>query len=228
MRTLYKTERELLRQLGPVCVAYTLVGMSFGAVAASAGVPLYVPIVSSLTVFAGSAQFAALGIVLGGGGMIVATLTGLVINARLMGYGFAVSRALAGPSLKALLLTHLISDVNTALALQGHGRRWRRKALCLGGVLIFIVWNVATVAGVIVGRHLADMQALGLDAVLPAILFGLVRPALNDAATRRACLAGALIVLITRPWLPPGLPVIVSLLGLLAVPRLLRDRRSTP
>lgn len=229
MRPLYKTERELLRQLAPVCVAYTLVGLSFGAVAASAGVPAYVPIVSSFAVFAGSAQFAALGIVLGGGGMIVAVLTGVIINARLMGYGFAVSRTLAGRSLRSLLLIHLISDVNTALALRGHSRRWRRRALAYGGVIIFVVWNLATIAGVVVGQHLADMRTLGLDAVLPAILLGLIRPALDDAITRRACLAGAVIVLVTGPWLAPGVPVILSLAGLLlTVPGLLRRGRATP
>ena len=55
----------LTRTLLPVMFAYALVGLSFGTLAISAGLPPAVPILLSLLVFAGSAQFAALGVVLG-------------------------------------------------------------------------------------------------------------------------------------------------------------------
>lgn len=217
MRSLYESNNGLAAQLVPVCAAYVLVGLSFGAVSASSGVPAYAPIVSSLTVFAGSAQFAALGIMLGGGGCVVASLVGLVINARLMGYGFAVSPVFRGQGIRSLLLGHLLTDVNTALALQRRDSVWRRRALWRGGLSVFAVWNVSTWAGVVVGQHLADMRVLGLDAVLPAILLGLVRSALSDRSTRRACGLGAVVVLVSQPWLAPGVPVLLSLVGMLSL-----------
>ncbi|WP_435106522.1 AzlC family ABC transporter permease [Arhodomonas sp. AD133] len=206
----------LLRDVVPVCVAYTLVGLSFGAIATSSGVPLAVPIVLSLLVFAGSAQFAAVGIVLAGGSAAAAIVTGLMINARLMAYGFAVRDALGRSLCRRLLSAHLMTDVNTAIALQQDQPAHRRALFWQSGMAIFIVWNLAVAAGGIAGRHIADANAFGLDAALPAILFALIRPNLTDSATQRACALGSVTTLVTIPVLPPGLPVVSSVMGLLA------------
>lgn len=205
----------LWRDVVPVCLAYTLVGLSFGAICSSAGVPPAVPIALSLLVFAGSAQFAAVGIVLAGGSTIVAIVTGLVINARLMAYGFAVRDALGAPGWRRWFLAHLVTDVNTALALQQDKREPQRAVFWQSGVAIFGTWNLAVIIGVVAGHHIADTHALGLDAVLPAILFALIRPNLADRSTRRACALGCTIALITMLWLPAGLPVVASVGGLL-------------
>lgn len=206
----------LMRTLLPVGVAYTLVGLSFGAIAASAGLPAAVPILLSLLVFAGSAQFAALGVVLAGGGAFAAIVVGLVINARMIAYGFAVRDALGAGWVRRLIGAHLITDVNTALVLQARDPARRRQLLWRAGVVIFVIWNLAVAAGVLAGGEIADTHALGLDAVLPAILFGLIRPALRDAATARACLAGVLIAVVAQPWLAAGLPILLSAVGVLA------------
>ena len=59
-----------------------------------------------------------------------------------------------------------------------------------------------------------DTKALGLDAMFPAIILALCLPALREAKTRRAALLGAVIALAATPFLPPGIPVLLSLLGL--------------
>lgn len=216
MWSIKRPSRSILwRDVVPVCLAYTLVGLSFGAICSSAGVPAAVPIALSLLVFAGSAQFAAVGIVLAGGSVMTAIVTGLVINARLMAYGFAVRDALGAPGWRRWFVAHLVTDVNTALALQQDKRALRRAVFWQSGIAIFGVWNLAVVIGVVAGHHIADTHALGLDAVLPAILFALIRPNLADRSTRRACALGCAIALIAMPWLPAGLPVVASVGGLL-------------
>ncbi|ROO26437.1 branched-chain amino acid ABC transporter permease [Salinisphaera orenii MK-B5] len=204
----------LTRTLLPVMFAYALVGLSFGTLAISAGLPPAVPILLSLLVFAGSAQFAALGVVLGGGGALAAVAVGLVINARLIAYSFAVRDALGAGSATRLAGAHLITDVNTALVLGARDPERPQALFWRAGIAVFAVWNIAVAAGVAFGGRIADTQALGLDAVLPAILFGLIRPALNDGPTARACLAGASLAVLTLPWLPAGAPVLLSLAGL--------------
>ncbi len=206
----------LLRDVAPVCVAYTLVGLSFGAIATSSGVPLGVPIALSLLVFAGSAQFAAVGIVLAGGSVAAAIVTGLMINARLMAYGFAVRDALGHSWWRRLLSAHLMTDVNTAIAMQQDQPEHRRALFWQSGMAIFIVWNLAVATGGLAGRHIGDADAFGLDAALPAILFALICPNLKDSATQRACILGSVIAVATMPVLPPGLPVVSSVLGLIA------------
>ena len=59
----------------------------------------------------------------------------------------------------------------------------------------------------------------GLDAVFPAVLLALVLPTLAHRGTRYAALAGAVIAVATTPFLPPGVPVLLALAGLVLAAR---------
>jgi hypothetical protein len=80
------------------------------------------------------------------------------------------------------------------------------------------------VAGVLAGRAVGSPGALGLDAASPMVLLALVLPALHEPRTRRAALLGAAIALAAAPFLPGGLPVLLALLGLVALGRPGRGR----
>jgi hypothetical protein len=75
------------------------------------------------------------------------------------------------------------------------------------------------VTGVLAGRAVGNPDALGLDAASPMVLLALVLPALRDPRARRAALLGAAIAVAGTPFLPGGLPVLLALLGLVAVGR---------
>lgn len=225
MRAIYQTFLGLpWAALGPACAAYTLVGLSFGALCASQGVPPFVPVALSLLVFAGSAQFAALGVVLAGGSVWLAAATGIAINARLATYGLALGPAIGRSLAGRLLGAHLLSDVNTALALRSRDSGERRRVALGAGAVIFVLWNVTVGFGVVLGQWLPNSHRFGLDAALPAILFAIIRPALAEGELRRAALAGSLIALLSGAFLPPGLPVFAALGGLAVAPGLWRDR----
>ncbi|HEY0640691.1 MAG TPA: AzlC family ABC transporter permease, partial [Pseudonocardiaceae bacterium] len=66
-RTLLAVDRDLLRDAGALAAASSLVGVSFGALAVAAGVGAPVAIGMSLLVFAGGAQFLAVGVLAAGG-----------------------------------------------------------------------------------------------------------------------------------------------------------------
>ena len=57
--------------------------MSFGATAVAGGLPGWLPVAMSLLVFAGGAQFAAVGVVLAGGSPVAAVAAGALLNTRL-------------------------------------------------------------------------------------------------------------------------------------------------
>jgi predicted branched-subunit amino acid permease len=215
MRSFWRTlDRPLLRDIGLVCLADGVVGVSFGAIAVSGGQPAWVPLAMSSAVFAGGAQFAALYIVLGGGGMAAAVLAGLVLNARLLPFGFAVADVLDLPWPARLAGSHLVVDESVAFALAQREPGRRRAAFLACGALLFVVWNLGTVAGVLAGRAVGNPRSLGLDAASPMVLLALVLPALRDPRASRAALAGAAIALAATPFLPGGLPVLLALLGL--------------
>src|SRR5215469_12333716 len=94
MRSFWRTlDQGLLRAIILVCVADAIAGASFGALTVSGGLPAWVPVAMSVLIFAGGAQFAAAGVVLTGGSPAAAVLAGLVLNARILPYGFTIADA---------------------------------------------------------------------------------------------------------------------------------------
>ncbi|MFD5917113.1 AzlC family ABC transporter permease [Kitasatospora sp. NPDC058201] len=216
MRSLLRTlERSTLRDIALVCLADALVGASFGAITVSGGLPLWVPVVMSVLVFAGGAQFAAIGVVLSGGGALAAVATGLVLNARLLPFGFTVAGVLDGPWWRRLLGAQLLTDESVAFTLLQPDRRRRRAAYWVCGLALFAVWNASVLVGAAAGGMIGDTDALGLDAAFPAVLLALVLPSLTDPRTRTAALAGAVVAVAATPFLPAGVPVLLALAGLL-------------
>jgi predicted branched-subunit amino acid permease len=213
----YALDRGLLRDIGLVALADGVVGLSFGAIAVSGGQPSWVPLAMSTAVFAGGAQFAALYIVLGGGAPAAAALAGLVLNTRLLPFGFAVADVLDLRWPARLLGSHLVVDESVAFALAQRDPARRRAAFWACGLLLFVIWNLGTVLGVLAGKTVGNPDALGLDAASPMVLLALVLPALRDRAVRWAALAGTVIALTATPFVPGGLPVLLALAGLAAV-----------
>lgn len=208
-----------LRDIALVCAADALVGASFGALAVSGGLPLWVPVALSLLVFAGGAQFAAIGVALAGGAPLAAVATGLVLNARHLPFGLAVADVLSGSRAARLIGSHLMTDETVAFTLRHDDPARRRATYWLCGLSLFAVWNLSVLLGALAARTIGDVDALGLDAAFPAVILALVLPALADRPTRRAALTGALIAVAATPFLPPGLPVLLSLLALIPLLR---------
>jgi 4-azaleucine resistance transporter AzlC len=217
----------LLRDIALVCLADGVVGASFGAIAVSGGQPAWVPIAMSLLVFAGGAQFAALGIVLAGGNPFAAVVAGLVLNARHLPFGFAVADVIGARLPTRLLGTHVMIDESVAFTIAQRDRHVRRAAFWTCGLTLFATWNIGVAVGALAGRLIGDPDSLGLDAASPVVLLALVLPSLRDAGTRRAALLGAVVALATTPFLPSGVPVALALVGLLVAGRAPEQDRAS-
>lgn len=192
--------------------------MSFGAIAVAAGLPAWAVVAMSMLVFAGGAQFMAVGM-LAAGSPAGAVLGGLLLNARHVAFGFAVAEVIGRRWSRRLLGSHLMVDESVAFAVAQHEPAQRRAAYWLTGGALFLVWNIGTVLGVLLGGAVGDPAALGLDATFPAVLLALVLPSLREAPARRVAVVGAGVAVLSTPLLPPGLPVLLALVGLLAAGR---------
>jgi 4-azaleucine resistance transporter AzlC len=211
----FSPDPELLRDVSLVCLAGGVVGVSFGAIAVAGGLPVWVPVVMSLVVYAGSAQFSAVGVLLAGGGPFAAAATGLLLNTRTAAFSLAVAGILGRGRLARLVGAHLVTDETVAFALAQQDPARRRAAFWISGVGLFVVWNVGVLAGALAGSTLGDTATYGLDAAFPAVLVALVLPALREnAGTRRAALPGAALALAVTPVVPAGVPVLLALAGL--------------
>lgn len=218
MRSSWRTlGPDLGRQLALVCLAAGLVGVSFGAITVSAGLPVWLPIVMSLLVFAGAAQFVFVGLIAAGGSAVAAVIAGLLINARHVPFGFVVGD-LTGPGwLRRIVGSHLMIDEAVAFALAQDDPRCRRAVYWASGAGLFATWNVSVLLGAFAGTRIADTDALGLDAAFPAVLLALILPTLRDPAVRRAALVGTAIAVAAAPVLQAGVPVLVALVGMVTL-----------
>ncbi len=192
MRVPWRTpDRELHRDVALVCLADGIVGVSFGATAVAGGLPGWLPVVMSLFVFAGGAQFAAVGVALAGGSPFAAVAAGAMLNTRLLPYGLAVADVTAGGWRARLFGAQVTTDESVAFALRAHGPARRRKAFWTCGVALFTAWNVAVLLGVLAGSVIKNTAAFGLDATFPAVMLALALPTLADRRTAAAAGTGA-------------------------------------
>jgi 4-azaleucine resistance transporter AzlC len=214
MRTARRTpDRVLLRDAAAIAAAMIAVGASFGAIAIAYGLPTWVPFLMSTAVFAGGAQFLAVGLI-AAGNPIAAVLAGLLLNARHLPFGLAVAQAVGTRRRDRLIGSHLMTDEVVAFTLAQADPLRRRRTYWLIGITLFTSWNAGTALGVWLGGATGDPASLGLDAAFPAGLIALIMPSLRDRDTRLVALAGAAIAVLLTPVLPAGLPVLCALLGL--------------
>jgi 4-azaleucine resistance transporter AzlC len=212
-------DRTLLRDAAALALAVFAIGTSFGALAVAAGIAPWMAIGMSVLVFAGGAQFLVVGVEAAGGSIAAAVVGGLLLNARHLPFGLAVADVIAGSWPKRLLGAHLLVDETVAFATGQPDATRARRAYWTAGSLLFLGWNVGTVVGVLAGQAVGDPKALGIDAAFPAALLALLLPSLRESAARRVAVAGACVALLAVPVLPPGLPVICALAGLVAAGR---------
>jgi 4-azaleucine resistance transporter AzlC len=203
----------------PLVLPTLILGVSFGVLAEPVMGPV-APVVMSMIVCAGSAQFAALSVLGAGAGAGTAIAAGLLMNARFIPMGFAIGPALTGrPWLRALQGQALI-DASWALASRGGGRfdRW----ILIGATLPQVsAWMLGTLLGVLAGDALGNPERLGLDAIFPAFYLALLAEEFRGerpGGPISAALLGAAITLALLPFAPLGLAVIAAgaaaLLGL--------------
>jgi predicted branched-subunit amino acid permease len=230
-RTNRVSDSALVRDVALVCLADGIVGVSFGATAVAGGLPWWVPVAMSLLVFAGGAQFAAVGVVLAGGSPVAAVAAGAVLNTRLFPYGLAVadvtsvSGGWARRWAARLAGAQVLTDESVAFALRHTDPARRKAAFWTCGAALFTVWNISVPLGVLAGSAVRNTAAFGLDATFPAVLLALALPTLTDGRTRAAAIGGASAAVALTPLLPAGLPVLAALGGLTALWRPSRSPR---
>ena len=202
-----------VRDAATIALAVGVVGVSFGALAPAAGLSPAMTMAMSALVFAGGAQLAVTGILAAGGGVVAAVVAGLVLNLRHLPFGLAIASTLGrGPSRFAA--AHVVTDESTAFVLaRGSGTPRARRAFWTLGVLKYLLWQVGTALGLLLGTVVPEPTAFGVDAAFPAAMLAMLLPMLRQADARRVGAGAAAVALAASPFAPAGVPVLAGLLG---------------
>lgn len=158
----------------------------------------------SLLVFAGAAQFTAAGLFAAGATPLTIIITTLIVNARhlLMAASLVPYLRRTGP-LQRLLLAAQLTDETYALGVKRFIEGQGSPAYLAGANLsLYLVWQVSTLVGIMLGRVLPDPATYGLDLVFPFTFIGLLVPLLRQRQNRGAALAAVLLTVAGALWLP--------------------------
>ena len=194
----------------PLLFPTLAVGISFGVLAEPV-MGSVAPIVMSVIVFAGSAQFAALSVLAAGGGAAAAITAGLLMNTRFLPMGFAAAPALRGSALKRAAQGQAVIDTSLALASRGEGR-FDRGLLVGATIPQAACWISGTAIGALGGSVLSEPERYGIDAIFPAFFLALLVKEARRGLALGVAVAGGLVTLALLPFLPPGLAVIAAFL----------------
>jgi 4-azaleucine resistance transporter AzlC len=193
----------------PFAFAVFLLGVAFGALARSIGWGALAPVVMSLVVFSGSAQFGAVSILAAGGGALAALLAAVLLNSRFLPMGVAIAPALRGGPIRRAVEGQASVDASWAIASRPGGR-FDREALIGATLVQYPAWVGGTLVGAVGGGAIGDLERLGLDAIFPAFFLALLVEELRGRRAVAAALIGASLALVLIPLTPAGVPVLAA------------------
>lgn len=205
--------REVLRQCLSVGVATGAYGISFGALSVAAGLNIWQTIALSALLFSGASQFAVVAVIAAGGAGTAAVATSSLLGMRNGLYGLQMSRLLKVRGLRRVPAAQLTIDESTAVAIGQPEPAAQRLGFWGTGLAVYVLWNLSTLLGAVVGDALGDPKRFGLDAAAPAAFCALLWPRLKSGDTRAVAAVAAVIALLVAPHAPAGIPVLVAALA---------------
>jgi predicted branched-subunit amino acid permease len=193
-----------------------LYGISFGALSVAAGLDIWQTMALSLLMFSGGSQFAFIGVVATGAGVVPAILSAWLLGVRNGFYAIRMNPVLSVRALLKPVAAQLTIDESNAVSLLGEpDRKKERLGFWLSGIAVFVFWNVFTFVGAVVGSQLGNPTDWGLDAAAAAAFLGLIWPRLNQSKLLVLAVASAFVATSLSVVLPAGIPVLLT--ALLAV-----------
>lgn len=195
-----------------IAVATGLYGVSFGALAVASGLSVWQTIALSALMFTGGSQFAFIGVVSGGGTGAAAFGAAALLGIRNAVYGMQMNRMLQLRGWRKLIGAHVTIDESTATAAGQVESDEQRRGFWTAGLGIFLLWNLFTAVGALLGDALGDPRRWGLDGAAVAAFLGLLWPRLRAREPVAIAVVCAVVTLLVVPFAPPGVPIVVAAL----------------
>jgi branched chain amino acid efflux pump len=207
----------------PVMGTVLVVGTTFGVVARQSGLEPLEIVAMSLLVFAGASQFAMVQLFSQSTPAPIVIVSVLFINLRHLLMATSLRSQLQRlPLAGRLAAAFFLTDEAFAMA-TGHFRRGGRSLAYYFtfAISLFVLWNLATVFGIVLGGAMGDPRRFGVDFAITATFIGIVVLAIRHRvdiviAVVAALVAGGLalagastIAVITAGAVAPLIPVFV-------------------
>ncbi len=161
----------------PLSVAVLPWGLLAGSFAIEAGLnPLESQALSAI-LFAGSAQLVATGMIKAGAGLMTMLITTFFITSRHFLYSVSMRGKISPlPTRWRMILGFLLTDELFALCGQQSEKQFNRWYAFGAGFSFYLIWNLATLVGIIAGSYIPSLNTIGLDFAVAATFIAIVIP----------------------------------------------------
>ena len=204
----------VLRDTLPVMTGYLVLGMGFGMIMEANGFGLLWSLSMSLFIYAGSMQYAAIGLLTGGASLLTVALTTLAVNARHLFYGISMVDRYKHTGLRKPYLMFALTDETYSLVCQtdkGVGYMFWVS------VVDHFYWVTGTLLGAVLG-HTLSLNTKGVEFSLTALFLTifadqwLTRKDYFSAAAGVAITLGCLLLFGSDRFLIPSMLLITAVL----------------
>jgi 4-azaleucine resistance transporter AzlC len=195
--------------LAPLWLGVVPFALAYAITARAAGLTLVETQALSALVFAGSAQFSAVGLFAAGAGGVGIVLTTLLLNIRHLLYGVSLGRRFHLTRAERPVAAFFLTD--EAFGIAAGARQESSFAFLFGAELsLYVTWNAATFGGFLLGSAVPDPASLGVDLIFPVAFVALLVPLVHTRIELLVALASGVLAYVLARALPGGLPVLVT------------------
>jgi len=190
------------RDTFPLLIGALPFGLIYGALAVSSGLSVQGALAMSAIVFAGSAQFIAVGLIASGAPVSIIIITTFMVNLRHLLYSATLL-----PELKRLshawrfFLAFFLTDETFAVS----ARRYRMEDNSnykhwyqLGSsIIMYLNWQFWCAAGIVLGSKIPDVKAWGLDVAMIVAFIGMTIPYIRNMPMIATVFTAGIVSLLT-------------------------------
>lgn len=166
-----KVMKKAFKATVPVLTGYLVLGLGFGIIMKSSGYGILLTFVMSLLIYAGSMQYAAVGLLTGGASFLTTALTTLMVNARHIFYGISMLDRYKWTGKRKPYLIFSLTDETYSLVcgdLDGIPYENRIDYCFLVSLFNHVYWVTGSVFGAVIGA-LLPFNMIGVDFALTAM-----------------------------------------------------------
>lgn len=206
----------VLRQVSPIILGFLPVGFAYGVLARKTGISIDNTMLMSILVFAGSAQFIAVGLFAAGASAVSIIVTTFIVNLRHMLMSAALAPYLKKwGKLEIMSFCFQLTDETFAL----HSTRFSaaetaKRETFMINCIAQIAWVGGTALGILSSTLISDVRPMGLDYALPAMFIALLVSQIKDKSYLLVALgAGALSTALSLGGVDQWNVIIATVIG---------------
>ena len=201
----------------PLSIAVIPWGVLTGAIAIQIGLTVWQSQAMSLLVFAGAAQLSSMTLMANAASPLSIFGTTFVISSRHLLYSITFRQHVTDLSFAQRCLTAFVLTDEMFAVSETHTRtegQFSANHALISGFAFYIIWNMATLLGILAGDFLGDLDALGLNFAIAATFIAMTFDKIRQWSIAMCMLSSGVFAVLLQPYFPGAYIVIAGVIGM--------------